>query len=93
MALELFILDLFYHPSPIPHKIYFPECEPLTKSDKRVLDSFFCSKYFKCSILIISAISVTSDTPLNAGKVMFHHGGLTSVATVTVADENKSELE
>ena len=33
------------------------------------------------------------QTPLNAGKVMFHHGGLAQASTVTVADENKSELE
>lgn len=33
------------------------------------------------------------QTPLNAGKMMFHHGGLAQVSTVTVADENKSELE
>lgn len=33
------------------------------------------------------------QTPLNARKVMFHHGGLAQVSTVTVADENKSELE
>lgn len=33
------------------------------------------------------------QTPLNAEKMMFHHGGLTHVSTVTVADENKSELE
>lgn len=33
------------------------------------------------------------QTPLNAGKVMFHHGGLAQASTVTVADENKSESE
>lgn len=33
------------------------------------------------------------QTPRNAGKVMFHPGGLAQVSTVTVADENKSELE
>lgn len=33
------------------------------------------------------------QTPLNAGKMMFHPGGLAQVSTVTVADENKSELE
>lgn len=33
------------------------------------------------------------QTSLNAGKVMLHHEGLAQVSTVTVADENKSELE
>lgn len=33
------------------------------------------------------------QTPLNAGEGMFRHGGLAQVSTVTVADENKSELE
>lgn len=33
------------------------------------------------------------QTSLNAGKMIFHHGGLAQVSTVTVADENKSELE
>lgn len=33
------------------------------------------------------------QTPLKAGKMMFHPGGLAHVSTVTVADENKSELE
>lgn len=44
-----FILGLFFLTHPPPLQIYFPESEPLTKSDKKVLDSFFCSKYFKCS--------------------------------------------
>lgn len=33
------------------------------------------------------------QTPLNARKVMFLHGGLAQASTVTAADENKSELE
>lgn len=44
LLLNNFILNSFFLPLP---QIYLPEYEPLAKEDEKVLDSFFCSKYFK----------------------------------------------
>lgn len=44
LLLNNFILiSCFYH-YPQTH---LPESEPLAREDEKVLDSFFCSKYFK----------------------------------------------